>query len=435
MEELHSPEMIDEINKDLQIYITNLTLQTQTHLLRFLWEKTKEEFEEFKNALNSIQNEEDKYNFLNTFLSCSEDIWFWDVILKISKSEFISEENKAGIYQKYSDSIAKIENLSKNIFFHYEQILEKGERKTPILENKIRQKLIQYAWDLFEEINFEIDKNNNINLKSIFEKFDRFDLEMVWIFKLIESFNLDEIEKLSLNRIPNIKSCTYNWNELENSWKKEQVLSIVAKKFSFKYLEAFKSDFLKEQTSVIHTLEADWKVLYVVWSREIEIENKRVKYIDWLANSPDLEWFNLKLTQNFLENEFNFWELSSEVFEALWEPKILTSYLFIEKFWFIANWTSNTPESKNYWNPWKFLRLQKDNSNTNLSKWKSLEELMNLANSKQILLQDFSIPKDNDNLINFVEEQKQKWLVMSRMILKKRGQNDEKIYTCAFEKL
>jgi hypothetical protein len=64
IKELHNPDIINSINNDLQIDITNLTLQTQIHLLRFLWEQSIEKFEIFKQSLQNISNEEDKYNFL-----------------------------------------------------------------------------------------------------------------------------------------------------------------------------------------------------------------------------------------------------------------------------------------------------------------------------------------------------------------------------------
>jgi len=74
MQELHNPKMINHIKKNLQIDITNLTLQTQIHLLRYLWEQTTDKFEIFKQTLHNIKSEKDKYNFLITFLACSEDL-------------------------------------------------------------------------------------------------------------------------------------------------------------------------------------------------------------------------------------------------------------------------------------------------------------------------------------------------------------------------
>lgn len=435
IEELHSPEMIYEINKDLWIDITNITLQNQIHLIRFLWNKSTKEFDYFKTTLNSITNESDKYNFLNNFLACSEDIWFWDIILKIANTSGISSDNKNNIYLKYANSTKKIDELSKSIFNHYKGILDKAQRETILSEQKIKKSLISYAWGLFEDIDSKLNDNNQIiDIEHIFEKFDRFDLEMIGIFKIIESLNISEIEKLTLEKIPNLKFNVYDTISLEKNKKSDQIKHILLNRFWFNDFEAFNNDFLKDTSAKVHTLETDEKVLYMVGSRDMKLDNKVVKYIDWLSNNPDLEWFNLKLTQNFLENEFAFWELSQESFEALGEPHTLTSYLFIEKLWFIANWTSDTPESQNYWNPWKYLRLQKDPDDSFISKWKNIEELNSLSAKNNIEIIDFSIPRESDKLIDFVNEKQQNWFIMTRMILKSKNDKD-KLYSCVFEQI
>ena len=479
---LMSIDVMKYLYNELWINILKININSQLELTNFIsWNSNN--YEMLKNSLN--QNQQIKYQILESFLSASENPKFAEIILNIADSKILSDSEKKLIFEKYWEISENIENLSEKIFKHYKKILPEKDRETKISQNEIRKNFIEHAWDLFEEI-FEDLRDWKINLEKIFDEFEKFDLETVWIFDLIEELNLSEIEDLQFKWIPKLCSKKISHKEMKeefenNSDLSKQVKNILTEKFSEKDFNAFENDFLEDKSSEIFTLK-NWKnILYMVWTRILDDKNnkwEKIKYIDWLANSPKLWWFNLKLTENFLKNELNlnkkFWDFQEnkefsdkedneiKKIEALWEPEILTSFLFIEKFWFIINWTSDTPESWKYWEEWDFFKLEKNFSNWEkkfLAKEKNLDELKILESEWKIFTKEFLIPDENEKILESANKAKDDWYCISRFIqLEKIGKiekddknwnknknwnenndkklkNSQKRILCAFEKL
>jgi len=430
MKWLHSPELIDSINKKLNIDITNLNLQTQLHLLNFLWKNKKSDLENIKEILPNLE-EKDKYIFLKTFLISSIDIELWKIIINIFQNDEINNKNKSEILEKYKSIMFDINILTNKTYINYILLLDNEHRTTILEKSDILKQFISYTWSFFKDI----EKSDNI--ENTLNKFDLFNNEIKWIFWIIWSLTLDEISNINLNDFWYIQAKKYSWKDLlekkeANCKTYQQISSIIAKNFEFEDIEIFNEHFLKSKNSELYTLNANWKILYIVWIRDLEHQWKTVKYIDRLASEPDIKWFSLRLTEKFLKDQLHLWEYSKNEMVALWEPHILTSNLLLEKFDFFVNGTSWLPEEKwKYWNPWIYFLLTKTPWKIFSAKWLNLEDII-----KSPWLSTFNVklPLKTSNILKKADELKEKWQCFSRMIYLWKDENLEKEYTFVSEK-
>lgn len=95
---IHSPIFLASLSDKIWYNLTELTLQEQVHLARFLWDINPEKFSIFKDVLSKAS---DKKSFLTTFLACSEDLSLWDKIIELASFEWSDK-----IFKAYSDIVS-----------------------------------------------------------------------------------------------------------------------------------------------------------------------------------------------------------------------------------------------------------------------------------------------------------------------------------------
>ena len=430
MKWLHSPELINSINKELNIDLTKLNLQTQLHLLNFLWKNEKIDFENVKNILPSLEKKE-KYTFLKTFLLSSIDLKLWKVIINIFKINEITTLNKSIILEKYNSIMMDINILINKTYINYILLLDNNDKKTILEKSDILKQFISYTWSFFKDI------EESKNIENTLAKFDLFNNEIKWIFWIIWSLTLDEISNINLNNFWYIQAKKYSWRKLlEEKEKKskiyEQVSSIIAENFEFDDIQVFNEHFLSSNNAELYTLNANWRILYIVWIRDLEHEWKTVKYIDRLASDHHIKWFSLRLTEKFLKDQLHLWEYSKEEMIALWEPHVLTSNLLLEKFDFCVNGTSWIPEEKwKYWNPGIYFLLTKIPWKEFIAKWL---ELSDINDTPWLSVYNIKLPEDLNETLKKADDLKEKWKVISRMIHLWKDEAWEKLYTLVNEK-
>lgn len=202
MQEMHTPEMIYMINSDLWIDITKLSLQNQAHLLRFLWEQTIEEFDQFKETLYSIQNKDDKYSFLTTFLACSENLELWEKIIELA-----SYPGAEKIFKAYSNLVKLQLEVHENIdlLSFLRVILTRGRW---LLEDAL---VLASAWE-----DLRVDNKYEASLVKSWA-FVKALFNSTWKNEII---SMDDFNEKS----PDFEASTFTWWKLIKSWENIDML-------------------------------------------------------------------------------------------------------------------------------------------------------------------------------------------------------------------
>ena len=210
MQEMHTPEMIYMINNDLWINITNLTLQNQVYLLRFLWEKTTEEFDKFKETLDSIQNEEDKYTFLKTFLACSKSPEIGNKILELTQKEwainlFRAYSNLIDIQNEAPESL-DIRYILSTVLIKWEQLLLEAYASDEIKIDKKYEKELVKSWAFVKALFESSWKDEIMNMSEFNESSSDFKIAKFSCWDLIK-----ETDSVSMLMAENYTSPEFFW--------------------------------------------------------------------------------------------------------------------------------------------------------------------------------------------------------------------------------
>lgn len=325
LEIFHTTDLINIVSYDLQIDITNLTLQTQVHLLRFLWEQTTEKFKEFKQTLLNIPEENQKYNFLTTFLACSQDLSMWDKIIELANRDWTEE-----IFQTYAELVElqnelNLQNLWESTILNI--VLKKGKW------------LIEEAY----ANNRETWKNSQIQTKYS-ESLVRSALSVKNIIKWQESWsvvNIDEFNEANLGFKLNI----FNWWNII-TWN--SLIDMVSQENYNNQSNMSKEDFVKI---------SDWI--------KISLEDK---------NDPDLPNLILNALIKDLHNtNANFIFLRNKKNELMWICKIIKNNDWSFYYW--SHYLHRDIMSD--FSIWMMMQKILEN---NVSHWKELNATIKLNN-------------------------------------------------------
>ena len=177
--------------------ITELSLQNQVYLLRFLWEQDLQDFEKFKTALQWIEWEEEKYAFLNTFLVCSLGDNLWNEIIDIFSHLGFDNSIRTKILESYDYMMWDIEELVELTYKHYLWMLPEGW-EVRLEKIDVLRYFISYAGHFFQDIRLSIEKNN---IKEVLRLFQVFWNDIKWVFLIIDSMTLEELENVDFGSV------------------------------------------------------------------------------------------------------------------------------------------------------------------------------------------------------------------------------------------
>lgn len=404
---LHWTELLNLINISLWVDLKRLTMQTQVHLLHFLWNQWIEKFNTFKLSLQSIPNEADKYSFLNTFLACSEDLSMWDKIIELSKKPESKE-----IFESYSELVnlqSEINTNNVDLWILLKIILKRWKKllETWKLSKDVSSKFIK-SWLLIKSL-YKWDKNWEIIwLREFNEAETWYTLEIVKGWDL-----LDKTDSLSMMNENNFK-----FNEKLSKDDFEFIISSIKEahtyydpnfiNFATNYMP---KDFNNPNSNFIFLRDENKKL---VWVCKIEIKEDGSNYYWTHYLKEELKWdFSLwVIIQKILEKELSInWEL--KWYTILWNNEAIIRQ--IEFSW----WIWNEIKSYKLWNykskPFLWFLL---NSTINYkTKNKDLKTIYDFKplDSDKIAIEKFSNISDDDFSF-YCNNVFKKWYSLTRII-------------------
>jgi hypothetical protein len=135
--------------------LLKLNLQIQIYLFQFLIKSNIQTVEKFKNTIQFINTDIQKYSFLNSFLACSKTPKIWDKIIELAKCNWSGE-----IFEAYAELINLQSEISsedidsitflKSIISRWEKLLleahNKGQKWEDLSINKKYSSELVKSW-------------------------------------------------------------------------------------------------------------------------------------------------------------------------------------------------------------------------------------------------------------------------------------------------
>lgn len=364
----HWTELLYIISYDLKVDLTELTLQSQVHLLKFLWSQNNEEFDSFKKSLFNIKDENDKIYFLTTFLACSEDEKIGNKVTELTNHEWSKEIFKA--YSNLVDLQSEFSWDNLNGLTILKTILEKWKSLLLNYHTELSNKwTVEIYLDEFKSLIYWL-----LNIKNIWH----FQIEKKYTQKIVKYVAfikaLTEKQKkwwsLSMMEFNNLSEWLFEisvfkwWNILKNTDSASMMDldddNYLTKKFS-------KEDYLTIIKIVNNTYKGDNNIINIVLkdirkslndneSEFFILKNDEWKFI-WMYRRVDkwdyyyfaslyVDWSQAEniWIWNILKETAQHWIIKEMKWQLVVNQKAFTTH--IEKNWGIWNFIIN----KMVWN-------------------------------------------------------------------------------------
>lgn len=229
--DLHRPGLRVQVEQDLGISLTELTLATQIHFLRFLAGQNVEGYERLKAVLQ--QSEGFKTELLNSFLAVSENVSYGEGILTVAESVKTDVE-LAGIffgrYNKFLESMNKTADylclVNKGIF-----------TETDLTRQDVVPTLLTRANEMIREAAERLpdlsQKERTEAIKEIIANFDHQEkatAELLVHFRMASEDIRNELKKRSIAETGNIEDYIIRYEPDQFKLEMDEILAAMPEK-------------------------------------------------------------------------------------------------------------------------------------------------------------------------------------------------------------